>query len=139
MVTDRAAARDSILAVFKAAVAGEASLVICYADTITQPPTSVNTSWVRVAVKHANGTRATIGPLAKHTQTGMVFVELFTSAGTGLVEADRISGLIADAFTGKTTAGGEISFFDVSVKEIGVDGGWTQTNIDCAFSYDLAR
>ena len=139
MVPDRAAARDAILALLKTALAGETTLTICYDDTDTQPPTAVTSSWMRIQMKHANGTRATLGPLAKHTQTGVLFVELYTPAGDGLREADRIAGLVADAYTGKTTSQGEISFGNVAVKEVGIDEGWTHTNVDIEFLYDLSR
>ena len=139
MIQNRGEARDAILALLKAALVAETTLTICYADTTTQPPAAVTSSWMRVAVKHASGARATLGPSAKHTQTGVLFVELYTPAGEGLRTADRIAGLVADAYTGKTTDQGGISFYDVAVKEIGTDEGWTHTNIDVQFEYQLVR
>jgi hypothetical protein len=139
MVADRGQARDAILALLKAALVAETTLTICYDDTDTQPPAAVTSSWMRVQLKHASGVRATLGATAKHTQTGVLFVELYTPAGDGRRTADRIAGLVADAYTGKTTDQGGISFHDVQAKEIGVDGGWTHTNIDVQFEYDLVR
>jgi hypothetical protein len=139
MVETRAEARDAILALLKTALVGEMALTICYDDTDTQPPTAVTSSWMRVQVKHASGNRATIGPRAKHTQAGVVFVELYTPAGDGLRTADRIAGLVADAYTGQTTAQGEIVFPTVAVKEVGIDEGWMHVNVDIEFSYDLSR
>lgn len=136
MIADIATARDLILAVYKTAVSAESSLVTCYADTDTPEPEAVTTTWTRVAVKHANGTRATLGKLAERRQTGVVFVELFTPARDGMNVADRISDAIATAYN---QSEGEVWYHDVSVQEIGVDGGWMKTNVTIQFDYDLVR
>lgn len=135
MVQSRAQARDDILAMLKAAAVYPATaLFVIYDDTKKDKPSSG--TWLRASIKHGRGSRATLGPNALHTQSGILFVQIFTEAGGGLSDNDAIAKIIEDAYRGKTSQNGVV-FRDIVTKEVGQDGIWFQSNVEVEFEYDL--
>jgi len=138
MIASRTDARDIILTTVKAVVEAQ-SLYAIYDDTVKQPPTSGSTKWVRVSVRHRNGSRSSLSRKdgsAKHTQSGFVFVEIFTPRDNGLIQSDIFSELFAEAFR---SYNGDIWYRDVSAVEQGQDGNWYRTDVIAEFQYDLIQ
>ena len=139
MIASRTDARDRILTPLKA-VADAASLYAIYDDTDKTVPKDASLKWVRISVKHANGTRTSLGRAdkkSKHTQSGFIFVEIFTPRDDGLQDSDVLSAAFADVFRNGTD--GDIWFKDVSEVEMGEDGSWFRSDVIADFEYDLIQ
>lgn len=139
MIASRTDARDRILTPLKAVVDAQ-SLYAIYDDTSSEVPKDGTVTWVRISVKHANGSRSSLGRQdnkSKHTQSGFVFVEIYTSREDGLVDSDVLSAAFAESFRSPTD--GDIWFRDVSEVEMGEDGNWFRTDVIAEFEYDLIQ
>lgn len=123
-----------MLAMLKTAAVYGTALYIVYDDSKKTKPSSG--TWLRASIRHGTGSRAAIGPEALHTQNGILFVQIFTEAGNGLVANDAIAKLVENAFRGKRSEHGVV-FRDIVTKEIGQDGIWFQSNVEVEFEYDL--
>lgn len=139
MVSSRTDFRDRILTPLKT-IADAQSLFAIYDDTAKQVPTDGTVTWVRVLVRHANGSRSSLGRKdgsGKFTQSGFVFIELYTPREDGLVDNDTISAAFADSL--RNFSDSDIWIGDVSAVEMGPDGNWQRVDIIAEFSYDLIR
>ncbi|RPJ39856.1 MAG: hypothetical protein EHM35_01225 [Planctomycetaceae bacterium] len=134
MIADREQARDEMLALVAAVVATQ-TITAVYDDTGTQPPDST-AAWIRAMVKHNTGTRRSLGPNGRHTQSGIIFVQIFTKTGDGQTDADPLVKSLEAPFRGHATTGGVV-FKDVYTREIGQSGPWFQNNMIVEFEYDL--
>lgn len=122
------------------AVVDAQSLYAIYDDSPKAVPTDGTLKWVRITVKHGNGSRASLGRAdtkSKHTQSGFVFVEIYTPREDGLVDSDIISAAFADDF--RNPSDGDIWYSDVSEVEVGEDGNWFRTDVIAEFEYDLIQ
>ncbi len=128
-----------MLTPLKAVAAAQSNLYTIYDDTAKAvPDTSIK--WARIMVKHGNGTRSSLGRkdgLGKHTQSGFVFVEIYTPRDDGLQNSDIISAAFADSL--RNFSDGDIWVGDVSPIEMGPDGHWQRVDVVAEFSYDLIR
>jgi hypothetical protein len=139
MIASRTDARDRILTPLKA-VADAQSLYAVYDDTAKTVPTDQSIKWVRISVRHASGSRASLGRAdkkSKHTQSGFVFVEIYTPREDGLQDSDVLSAAFADNF--RNPADGDIWFGDVNEMEMGPDGNWFRSDVVAEFQYDLIQ
>lgn len=137
MVLSRTDARDRILSPLKI-IADAASLYAIYDDTAKRVPEDGSVKWVRISVKHRNGSRASLGRAdakSKHTQSGFVFIEIYTPRENGLVDSDIISAAFADSL--RNFSDGDIWISDVSEIEMGEDGNWFRSDVVISFEYDL--
>ena len=97
--------------------------------------------WIRVSVRHAFGGQAS---LANHRsrrrwgREGTLWVQLFTPAGTGLLEAYRHAKIIMDALEGADTEH-HVWTRNVRVNEVGKSGAFNQLNILADFTYDEVK
>lgn len=154
---DTATARDEILTRLKTALdaSAYADIAVVYddavadvpkgEDAVTPPdpaPVPATKPWLRVGVRHANGTQASLGSLngkRRQEMSGIVFVQMFTPAGDGQKLADPLGDTILDAYrTGGATASG-VQFRSARRAEVGKDGAWFLTNCLVDFEYDLIR
>lgn len=139
MILSRTDFRDRMLTPLKAVAAAQSSLYVIYDDTAKEvPDTSIK--WARISVRHANGSRSSLGRKdgsGKHTQSGFVFIEIFTPRDNGLQDSDTISAAFADSL--RNFSDGEIWIGDVSTVEMGPDGNWQRVDVVSEFSYDLIR
>ena len=139
MILSRTDFRDRLLAPLKAIVDAQ-SLYAIYDDTAKQVPEDGTIKWVRVSVRHRNGSRASLGRAdgkGKHTQAGIVFVEIFTPREDGLQDSDTLSAAFADSL--RNFSDGDIWIADVSEIEMGEDGNWFRSDVIAEFTYDLIR
>ena len=139
MIASRTDARDRILTPLKVVVDAQ-SLYAIYDDSPKAVPTNGSQKWVRISVKHRSGSRSSLGRAdgkGKHTQSGFVFVEIFTPREGGLVDSDVLSAAFADSF--RSSADGDIWYLDVSEMEMGEDGNWFRTDVIAEFEYDLIQ
>lgn len=139
MILSRTDFRDRILTPLKAVAAAQSNLYTIYDDTAKAvPDTSIK--WVRISVKHANGTRSSLSRKngsGMHTQSGFVFIEIYTPRDDGLQDSDTISAAFADSL--RNFSDGDIWIGDVSEIEMGEDGLWFRSDVEVEFSYDLIR
>lgn len=122
------------------AVVDAQSLYAIFDDTAKQVPADGTVKWVRISVKHGNGTRTSLGKKdgkSKNTQSGSVFVEIFTPRDDGLADSDTISAAFAEVL--RNFSDGDIWIADVSEVEMGEDGDWFRADIIADFSYDLIQ
>lgn len=144
-------ARDYILDKFKAAwdanartVNGGQTPAVEYqnVEPSKSPLADGNKAWARVTVRHNSGEQRSMGePGARvFTRRGLVTVQIFVPAGKqGLVLADRLGKVAADAFEGEETSTGNVWFRNVAYREVGVDNGWFQVNATAEFEYDAVK
>ncbi len=139
MISSRTDFRDRMLTPLKAVVDAQ-SLYAIYDDSPKQVPTDGTVKWVRISVKHRNGSRASLGRAdgtSKHTQSGFVFIEIYTPREGGLVDSDILSTAFAEVL--RNFSDGDIWISDVSEMEMGEDGNWFRSDIVAEFSYDLIQ
>ena len=135
MIADREQARDEMLSLVATAVAAQEDVTVIYDDTSPQPPDGTS-AWIRATIRHNTGTRRCLGPHGRHTQGGILFVQIFTKPGDGQEDADELVTAMEAPFRGHSTAGGVV-FKDVYTREIGQSGLWFQNNMTVEFEYDL--
>ena len=122
------------------AVADAQALYAVYDDTSKTVPTDQSIKWVRISVRHGIGTRTSLGRAdkkSKHTQSGFLYVEIYTPSEDGLQD----SGMLSAAFAGvlRNPVDGDIWFGDVSEVEMGKDGNWFRSDVIAEFQYDLIQ
>jgi Bacteriophage related domain of unknown function len=144
-------ARDHILDKFKAAwdanspaVNGGVAPAVEYQNVqpAKSPLADGNKAWARITVRHATGEQRSLGVPGSRvfTRRGVVTVQVFVPTGKqGLVLADRLGKVAADAFEGEETSTGNVWFRNVAYREVGVDGGWFQVNALAEFEYDAVK
>lgn len=136
-------ATDDILTIFSDAWNADApnpTLVdypnIAPSDGVDLPPDS-NLSWARVTIQHQAGRQSSLSG-ANNTQSydrdGLLTVQIFTAAGSGLSEAHELAKIVADAYEGVASPK-EVWFRNVRVNEVGSEGDWYQTNVLVDFTY----
>lgn len=95
-------------------------------------------TWARATLRHNTGFQATLAGETgqrRFRRTGTLVVQIFQPPGAGLSLNPDLAKIVVDAYEGVTSAGGVI-FRDVVPNEIGVDGGFFQTNVSVNFEYD---
>ena len=140
MVSSRADFRDRILTPLKAVVDAQSGLYAIYDDTAKRVPEDGSVKWVRISIKHGNGSRSSLGRKdgsGKHTISGVVFIEVYTPRENGLQASDIISAAFADSL--RNFSDSDIWIGDVSENEMGEDGNWFRSDVVVEFSYDLIR
>ncbi len=138
MIASRTDARNRILTPLKTVVTAQAPLTAIYDDTAQRVPEDGSIKWVRISVRHANGSRSSLGRAdgkSKQTISGFVFVEIYTPREDGLVDSDILSTAFANSL--RNFSDGDIWIRDVSAVEMGEDGNWFRVDIIADFSYDL--
>ena len=139
MIASRTDARDKILVPLKA-VADAQSLYAIYDDTNKAVPTDGSIAWSRISVRHRRGSRTSLGRMdgtTKNTQSGFIFVEIYTPGENGLVDSDLLSAAFAASL--RSGADGDIWIGDVSEVEVGEDGNWFRADVIAEFQYDLIQ
>jgi hypothetical protein len=136
MIASRTDARDRILAPLKIVVDAQ-SLYAVYDDTNKKAPID-GSAWARVSVRHARGSRSSLGRedgKSKNTQTGFIFVEVYTPRDDGLTTSDVLVAAFGNSL--RSGADGDIWINDVAEVEMGEDGDWFRVDVIAEFSYDL--
>lgn len=151
---DTATARDEILDRLLTALVGPyADMAVVYDDAVQDQPKGEQSPapdpvvpstkpWLRVGVRHTNGTQASLGSIngkRRQEQSGVLFIQMFTPLGDGQKLADPLGDAILDAYrTGGATPSG-VQFRSARRAEVGKDGAWFLTNCLVDFEYDLIR
>lgn len=104
-------------------------------DDLTTTPDGVGnlSSWARCSVIHDFGENAAIGG-SYHELGGLVVISVFTPAGYGVTAGLDLANIARLAFAGQETPNG-VWFTGVTVRTIGNDGTWFQTNVTATFRY----
>lgn len=145
--TGIAAARDDILALFKATwdASGLDSngqpVKAVYDDTAEERPEQ-GQPWVRLMVKHTTGGQATVGgrPGQKRFRRfGILTVQVFTPFGQGLTLSDTLVNVVLGIFEGQQASLDGAFFYNCRPQEIGQSDDWHQTNVVVEFQWDQIR
>lgn len=105
-------------------------------DNVTGRPASDQVPWIRVQILHSRGgpeTLANSEGKVRYSREGIVSIQLFVPAGTGLGQNDELIQLFLNQFERPNIK--KIWFRNTSFREIGADGAWFQTNFTSQFSY----
>ncbi len=131
--------------VLKSAIEAAASPVddtlVLWDDTDGDPPTDVATPWLRFTAKHATGGNASLGGAAgkkRRHRGGILAVQVFTKPGDGRSTADALVAIIQQAYESGSTGNG-VWYRNVRFQEVGLSGGFQQTNVLADFEYDEIR
>lgn len=141
MPTTVAEARDQMSQVLKDAIDESddyEDTLILWKDTDADPPNSTKEPWIRFAVHHSSGRQASLsGALGtkRYRRNGIVRVRLFTAKGEGHSTSDVLGPIIMHAYEAGDTPDG-VWFRNVRIQEVGVSGGWFETDILADFEYD---
>lgn len=140
-VTDRAAARDSILTLFHATWDAQTPPVpaVLHEDRKQDPPED-GSAWVEVAIRHFDGGQKTMGQVGsrRFNSVGVVVVSVHTKLGGGLVESDTLVQVAKNAFEGKRTSDG-VWFRNVRDQEVGSDGASYKVDVLADMEYDRVK
>lgn len=128
------AARDEMLAVFKAAwdTTGYSAQ---YPDLPGKPP-QAEEPWARITVRHELGGQTSLTNAAgakKFTHVGSLFVQVFVPIGQGGSMGYPLAKLVLDAYR---QARGAVWYRNHRFREVGNDGAFTQFNCIIDFTYD---
>jgi len=130
-----AQARDSVLALVRAAwltVAPAAPLVY---DNVDSSAPAVPTTFGRATVRWVGSSRAALGPNGLWRREGLVFVQIFVPHGSTTVTVDSIAEALVRALE-NPGATGNIWFRDAGPSDIGSDGVYHQCNVVASFIFD---
>lgn len=106
-------------------------------------PESRPPEWARASMRFLDGQQGafvldTGGAPKKWERFGLVTIQIFTPAGTGLRRAGPLAKVVVDAFEGKSTPGGAW-FRNVRRVDVGRSGSWFQVNVIANFEYDEVK
>lgn len=140
MSLTRKEAIDEILALFKTAwdTTGYGSRVKY--DNVSKEaalPTGLE-PWCRVNLRHTASRQASLAGAVgtrRFQRNGVLTVQVFEPIGKGLSGSTDLPKIVQDAYEGVETTSG-VWFRDVTLKEIGPDGDFFQTNVIALFEYD---
>ena len=134
-------ARDHMLKVFKDAW-DPTGFPVVYPDKAEDPDNGGSTPsanvWARATIRHADGFQSSLtGPLEvlkRHSNIGVVIIQVFGKLGDGGVAAYGAAQLVATAY--RTSRGIPVWFRNVRINEIGTRSGYQQINVLIEFEYD---
>ena len=94
-------------------------------------------AWARLSVRNTLGTQETLGRVGQRnfSRRGSAIVQVFTPLNQGTAQARSLATVAKNAFEGKTLSGTDVTFRDVTIREIGPDSTWYQINVDAAFEF----
>lgn len=98
-------------------------------------------SWVRVSVQMQAASQDSLGPVGsrKFLRSGTAFVQVFVDKDSGLKPSDDLAQDVVTILEGIDLGGSELRLYTASVRDIGNDGRWHQTNVSVAFDYQETR
>lgn len=127
------AARDEILAVFKAAWDTTAySARVAWTDVQGDQPAGSD-PWARCVVRHALGRQRSFGTPKVQTMTGTLWVQVFGPMGEGSQSAYTLARVVAQAYR---NARGTVWYRNIRIREAGASGAFQQINVLVDFTYD---
>ena len=92
--------------------------------------------WVRFVVRHSGRLQNTLGrPSNRRFRSfGSLLAQVFTEAGSRMMEADRIAKAIVDIFDNESFS--NLDFQAAVSREGGPDGKWNMIVVEIPFEYD---
>lgn len=91
--------------------------------------------WARVTIRHDGGpTRAFGESGALYSNTGTLFMQIFTPMGGANMQARELAHAVVTAYRKARNEG--VTFRNTRFKEVGSSGAFEQTNVLTDFSYD---
>lgn len=129
------AAKDIMLAVFRDAWVDNGQNIdrVVWDDQPYNIPDG-SAPWARVTVKHDSGAVRAFGEgQALHSNSGTLFIQVFTPTGNANLSAYNIAYPVVKAYRAAKT---DVWFRNTRLKEVGNSGAFEQTNVLTDFSYD---
>lgn len=114
--------------------------LLLYDDKHTDLPNDA--SYARITVRHSEMDQRSVGGNVgnrRFRRFGVVTVQIFTIAGDGLQESDRLATIAHNAFEGQKTGEDRVFFRNVRINEIGQEGPWFQSNVIVDFDWDTVK
>ena len=110
-----------------------ASRIAADNEEIETPDTG---EWVRISIKSLTRRQDTLGALGnrRFRSTAIVFVQVYTQSNTGVKQSDTLAVEAANIFEGVSFSG--LDFYEVIIRETGVNGKWYQSVVEAKFDYD---
>lgn len=126
-------AREDIFSKFVEAVPDGFTVALQNEDLATEKLEE----WARCSVFNTLFQQNTLGSKGKRRfeRRGVMRVNIFVEGGKGTSRLDEVSTLVRDAYEGFTFEITSVTFFDVSVNEIGPSGKWYQYDVVGNFRY----
>jgi len=104
-------------------------------------PPSGQQPWGRIILRHTESGQTSLAGAdgrRRFTRMGVLQMNIFEPVGQGMGAATDLPEIMKNAYEGITTAGGVI-FSDVTIREIGENGDFYQTNVTASFEYDEVK
>lgn len=101
-------------------------------------PLALSTSpWVSLTINFVTGSQIGLGGAGQRyfRSGGLIFVQVFTVAGTNAVQNDLYCQQAKNAFKGVSLAGG-LWFRNERTVTVGADGKWYQQNVSVEFTFE---
>lgn len=127
-------AKEAVYARFAAQFTGVASDNIVFDNEDIKEPGDA--PWVRLVVRHLGRAQNTLGKEGnrRFRAAALVFVQVYTLAGSGTSQSDALVKEASDIFEGTGFSG--LSFGSAVPRETGPDGRWYQQLVEIPFDYD---
>lgn len=106
----------------------------------TTPPSGQH-PWGRIILRHTESSQTSLAGAdgkRRFTRLGVLQMSIFEPVGQGMAADTDLPEIMKNAYEGVTTAGG-VMFRDVTIREIGADGDFYQTNVSASFEYDEVK
>ncbi len=138
-VASRTAARDLLLAIAQAVADAVTPLPLplVFDDARIDKPRTA-TPWARVTIKHSSGNTVTLAGAfgtSRRRRLGVLGIQIFTTAGDGLVTSDSLADLFLAAYEGSISLD-QVTIRAATANEVDHDGPMQQTNVVINFEYD---
>ena len=95
--------------------------------------------WARVTISHNAAPQRTFGAAGERRfeRLGIVTIQIFvpTSIEQGMTLSETLAVIARDAYEGQSTPSG-VWFRNATIREVGPDGPWYQTNVVAEFIYE---
>jgi hypothetical protein len=99
------------------------------------------TPYARVTVRSNRRRQVTMGQQGarKFEGNGVLFVEIFTPTGDGLVNTRELAGLVSDAFETPNLSSFHTWYGEVRTQENGSEGLWSRITVTAEWTYEQIK
>lgn len=111
-------------------------------ETDNKPSTpDKDQTWARIKIKHGDSSQRSLADMSSKaifSRVAFIMVQIFAPRNTGQTQTDIVGQLMLDTFE-KKHASGCMRFRDTSIREIGIDGSFFNTNVTSIAMYDQLK
>lgn len=102
-------------------------------DNDRYEPSATTEEWVRLSIRNGSSINAALGG-ALVRRPGVIIVQVFVKAKTGLVRAMELADAVGEIFENTTFDG--VRCYETSAIDAGTRDGWRQVNATTVYIYD---